>query len=93
MDKVTLQVMMENEDGRELQVTVEGVYHPFRKGDGWGAYNGPTPDDPEELELEEMFLIRRCSIVRMSDNHRFWDRLDYGNLLEEYLDTKEDTRW
>lgn len=66
------------ETDREVELTLNIHCTPFRKGDSVDAWYGPTPDEPAECELEEIWLGH----ILLPLHHRFYDAIDGDELME-----------
>ncbi len=88
MRKIKMSHSFELENGREVEVELSGYYSPFRKGDSVGSYYGPSPDEPEEFDIEEMAIVGKHQTIWLDRNHRFFDKLDIGDLAMEYFEDR-----
>lgn len=66
----------------ESPVMLRIEHHPFRKGDSVDAYYGPTPDEPEECILEEVWLLgKHHPDILLPTEHRFYEMFDEERLF------------
>lgn len=66
------------ETDTETEVELRVIHHKFRKGDGVGAFFGPTADEPEEVILEEIHLNGEI----LDESHPFYDMITEDELVQ-----------
>jgi hypothetical protein len=62
-----------------MKLTVFGKYYKAIQGNGWGAWRGPTPDEPEDFEIEDILFagtsvyeLLECLYRRSGENCIDW---------------------
>ena len=89
MGQVTFTKTIETETGREVELDLVCWYSPYRPQQGPTYSSGGEPEEPEELELEEIYI----NGLYLPANHRYYNLIDIDSIAEEYITSQEDNRW
>lgn len=85
MNKFMMAWKVENDFGFNVKVVLSGYHSPFRMGGSPAAWNGPTPDEPEEFNVETLRLCGKTRLLDIPSGHRLWDYLDYKKIEERFF--------